>query len=144
VPYEEQLVRLDNFKIDDVKDKAVRSYDSRTALDYLRKGPDPRGTTRNTFKFTDGSTGDVYNALLRALALDPPFVSIGLNEIKERVRSIVVSGDEPEPNVTAALSNVDSDLWKDVKKAPLEWDKEQKQLTIIDPHFYFYPRYIGK
>ena len=34
-----------------------------------------------------------------------------------------------------------SDLWKDVK-APLEWDK--KQLTIIDPHFYFYLRYVGK
>jgi hypothetical protein len=34
-------------------------------------------------------------------------------------------------------------LFKD-GRPPLQWDSNKKQLTVVDPHFYFYLRYKGK
>jgi hypothetical protein len=41
-----------------------------------------------------------------------------------------------------ALGNTPT-LFKD-SKPPLQWDSTKKQLTVVDPHFYFYLRYKGK
>jgi len=135
-PYEQQTVDHTNFDIAKVREKTVRSYDHSTALHYLREGPGERGRARNVYTFQDGSTGDVYTALVRCLTLDPPFVSITLGQIKARVSQIVMEGEMP--NMAAALSHL-NDLFKDDYR-PMEWDGDKELLWVVDPHFYFYLR----
>ena len=139
VPYEQQSVDKDTFNLAAVKAKTGRSYGFDTELHYLREGPKERGRERNTFKFADGESGDVYNALVRALAADPAFVSIGIDEIKARIKKTVVDGGTP--NVAAALTYV-NDLFG--ARRPIEWDEQKQRLSIVDPHFYYYLRLKGR
>jgi len=140
LPYEQQVVTSRTFDLQKVKERTLRSYNYSTQLHYLREGPDERGSPRNMFTFKDGSTGDVYNALVRALAMDPPFLSLSLDGLDDRLTQIVSSGGKP--NVQRTLGYLGS-LFKD-GKAPLEWDSKKKLLTVVDPHFYFYLRFVGK
>ena len=140
IPYEQQEVTPATFDLQRVMERTARSYNYTTQLHYLREGPDERGSPRNMFTFDDGSTGDVYNVLVRALAMDPPFLSLSFDELEERVGEMVRAGGKP--NVQRTLGYLSS-LFKD-GKAPLEWDSKKKLLTVVDPHFYFYLRFTGK
>ena len=140
MPFEHQMIEPANFDLQKVKEKTVRSYNYSTQLEFLKNGPEERGNPRNVYPLRDGSEGDVYEVLVKALASDPPFLTIGLDEVKERVAGIVQAG--AKPNVQMALGYT-PDLFRD-SKPPLQWDSSKKQLTVIDPHFYFYLRYKGK
>jgi hypothetical protein len=141
VPFEHQDVSIPKFDLQKVKDKAARSYNYSTPLDFLRGGPEERGNPRNIFSLADGSEGDVYEILVRALAMDPPFLTISLDELKDRVTKLVGSNGK-QPNVQMALGYTPT-LFKD-SRPPLQWDSMKRQLTVVDPHFYFYLRYKGK
>lgn len=140
-PYEHQEVTLANFDLHKVEDKAVRSYNYSTPLDFLRNGPEERGSPRNIYSLADGGEGDVYEILVRALAMDSPFLTIKLDALKDRVARLVAPGGK-QPNVQMALGYTPT-LFK-ASRPPLQWDSVKKQLTVIDPHFYFYLRYKGK
>ncbi|MEK7706954.1 MAG: hypothetical protein AAB380_03035 [Verrucomicrobiota bacterium] len=59
-----------------------------------------------------------------------------LDELRDRVRSVLV--DSKEPNIRSALQQYDA-LFNN-QAPPLDWDDEKRNLTIIDPHYYFYLR----
>ena len=141
IPFEHQEINSQSFDLQKVKEKAVRSYNHSTSLDFLRNGPEERGSPRNIYKLNDGSEGDVYEILVRALAIDPPFLTISLDELKERVVNLVRQQSQ-QPNIPMALGYT-AKLFKD-GRPPLQWDSNKKQLTVVDPHFYFYLRYKGK
>jgi hypothetical protein len=115
----------------------VRSYDHSTMIDILSQGPETRGTERVEFTSTTNQRWDVYQCLLQALKQDPPFLNLSLDEIRARVRSLLV--DTREPNIRSALQQY-SKLFKPGTSPTLDWDDEKKRLTIIDPHFYFHLR----
>ena len=50
------------------------------------------------------------------------------------MRSLVK--DKREPNIRGALRQL-SGIYKEANP-PIEWDDEKRQLTVIDPHFYYY------
>lgn len=141
IPFEHQQVTSANLDLQAVKDKAVRSYNYSTALDFLRNGPEERGSPRNIYNLEAGSEGDVYEVLVRALAMDPPFLTVSLEELKDRVSKLVADSGK-QPNVQMALGYTPT-LFKD-GKPPIQWDTMKRQLTVVDPHFYFYLRYKGK
>lgn len=140
-PFEHQEVSVASFDLQKVKDKAARSYNYSTPLDFLRSGPEERGNPRNIFNLVDESQGDVYEVLVRALAMDPPFLTVSLDELKDRVTQLVGAGGK-QPNVQMALGYTPT-LFRD-SRPPLQWDSTKKQLTVVDPHFYFYLRYKRK
>jgi hypothetical protein len=57
IPFEHQEVTGTSFDLQNVKDKAVRSYNNSTPLDFLRNGPEERGSPRNIYNLRDGSEG---------------------------------------------------------------------------------------
>ena len=122
-----------------VKSQALRSYNLATNLQLLVQGPPERGSKRLDYKLSDGSEADVYQILVRVLRMDPPFNQLSLDAIKERVRSFL--NDERDPNIRGALQQIDN-IYKDGAAPPVEWDDEKRQLTIVDPHFYFYLRNV--
>jgi hypothetical protein len=120
----------------DVKTRTLRSYQMLSAFHILLNGPPERGSKRLDYELIDGSKADVYQILAHVLRLDPPFLQLSLDEIKQRVRSLVK--DTREPNIRGALQQIEG-IYKDTAP-PIEWDDEKRQLTIIDPHFYYYLR----
>ena len=117
--------------------RAIRSYEQTRALQLLRQGPPTRGRRRRLYRLRSGGRADVYECVLNALKQDPPFVNLGLDELRHRVRNLLAD-DTNEPNVSSALQQYES-LFGD-QPLPIDWDDEKRHLTIVDPHFYFYLR----
>jgi hypothetical protein len=120
----------------EIKTRTLRSYNYATALDLLKQGPPTRGSERLNFHLRDETDADVYQCLIAALRLNPPFLHLSLDELRERVRNLLV--DSKEPNIRSALQQYDG-LFAD-QSVPLDWDDEKRRLTVVDPHFYFYLR----
>src|SRR5260221_1422784 len=66
----------------------------RSLVDVLDSGPRTRGTERKTYKFVDGSEGDVYRCVLKAVAGDPPRLSFPYDDLLKRTAE-VCKGDAP-------------------------------------------------
>jgi len=116
--------------------RTIRSYNYATNFAILKAGPARRGKERTVFKTRAGRNVDVYECLLAAFRLNPPFLQLTLDEIRSRVRDIL--GPSKEPNVRSALQQY-PELFGG-KAPPLDWDDEKRQLTVVDPHFYFFLR----
>jgi hypothetical protein len=101
-----------------------------------RSSWDVHRLVRRVHKSRDGTTGDVYDVLTRILGLNPPFVSISLEDVKARMKGICCEGQDP--NIRAALNQIES-VFKDGGE-PVQWDDDKRLLAVIDPHFYFYLR----
>jgi hypothetical protein len=122
----------------EVKRRTLRSYNHASALQFLRQGPPTRGSERLEYRLRNGGAADVYECLIKAIRLDPPFLYLTLDELRERVRTLLL--DQKEPNIRSALQQYDA-LFEDKEQAlPLDWDDEKRRLTVLDPHFYFYLR----
>jgi hypothetical protein len=121
-----------------IKALTLRSYNYKTSYELLEKGPATRGSDRILYKTEDKFQLDVYQCLIKALSIDPEFLTLSLDDIRDRFRSFLK--DSREPNVRSALQQLDG-LYKDKEmNCPVDWDDEKKSLSIIDPHFYFYLR----
>ncbi len=116
--------------------RAIRSYEQTRALQILREGPPRRGSQRRLYRLRSGGRADVYECLLKALRENPPFLNLGFDQLRERVRKLLV--DTKEPNIRNALQQYES-LFSN-QPLPIDWDDEKRRLTIVDPHFYFYLR----
>jgi hypothetical protein len=131
-------VKLEEINRAEVKTRTLRSYQMPTAFHFLLNGPSERGSKRLDYLLKDATKADVYQILVEVLRRDPPFVQLSLDEIKERMRSLVA--DKREPNIRGALQQIE-EIYRGKKTAPpIVWDDEKRQLTIIDPHFYYYLR----
>jgi hypothetical protein len=120
-----------------VLDRAARSYVNDTALTRLRHGPIRRGQERKLFGFVTADSGDVYELLVRSIAADPPQLSFSFEEIRERA-AVLAPGERPDLLPAMAQWN---DLFEEEDYRPVEWDVEQRELTILDPHLYFWIRH---
>ncbi len=119
---------------------AAASIDYKSTLDALVQGPKERGKQRSIYKFKDGSEGDVYRCILKALSLNPPKLEIEYDDLAQRVRA-VCSGDDVPPmsSVTQSMSH----LFKiagtsTTARPPFEWienDVVRPKLVFVEPHF---------
>jgi hypothetical protein len=131
----EQLV-VSGEMLPEIRRRTLRSYNYQTSYDILKAGPPTRGSERIEYSTKDGTKVDVYECLLLALAMDPPFLTIGLDELRQRIQSFLI-GDK-DPNIRSALQNYEKLFLN--QQCPLDWDDEKRTLSISDPHFYFYLR----
>lgn len=120
-----------------ILDRAARSYVSQTAVLKLRQGPLRRGPERKIFGFVNEGRGDVYELLVRTVALDPPQLRFTYEEIRERA-GLLAPGERPD--LMAPLTQW-NELFEEGDYRPVEWDPEQRQLNILDPHLFFWVRY---
>lgn len=111
---------------------------SRT-VEKLHIGAKERGTQRKEFDLKDGSTGDVYRAILLALVENPPRLSFDYDEIMDRIKGVCTEDSPVGSSVQLALKQMDG-IAKDIKKGTpvLEWDDDK--LEVTNPYFMFYLR----
>jgi hypothetical protein len=109
-------------------------------IEALHSGPKQRGNDRKEFQFIDGSKGDVYRAILMAVAGNPPRLSINYDEMLRRVRGAISTGEGPTgSSVAQALTQMDVIASRIQPSAKVvEWD--ENVLDIVDPYFLFFLR----
>ena len=131
----------------EISDVDYRAALERTTLqtDYSRTveklhiGAKERGTQRKEFNLKDGSTGDVYRAILLALIENPPRLSFDYDEVMDRIKQVCTEESPVGSSVQLALKQMDG-IAKDIKKDTpvLEWDDDK--LEVTNPYFMFYLR----
>lgn len=110
-----------------------------TLTGALHSGPKQRGTERNHFNFTDGSSGDVYRAILLVLANGEPSLSRRYDEIIAEVAEIC-AGEKPYGSSISSTLQQMMGIAQSQSEGQkiLEWENDV--LTIADPYFLFYLR----
>ena len=137
-----EYVRVDVSEADlhSILERTSNFMDFVSLVEALHSGPKQRGNERKQFVFDDGSTGDVYRAVLLAIADDPPRLSITYDEMLRRVRKIIPEGEGPVgSSVAQALVQMGS-IAENIQPnySVIEWD--ENVLDIVDPYFLFFLR----
>lgn len=143
------LEKVDKQKVkqipDEVLEKAFRfstmNLDYETITEVMRQGKNPRGKSRK--KFMTGSMGelDLYGLILEAIAIDPPIVSIGFEELMGRVQSLIIGEDRPTTkSLKDYLKNLQEVLSEKGRAYEvIEWKDDV--LYVLESLFLFYLRW---
>jgi hypothetical protein len=126
-------------------ERTAAATDFRSLVDVLDSGPKTRGTERRTYKFEDGTEGDVYRCILKAVAADPPRLSFAYDEILRRVHGICVSDEPVGSSITGSCLHMSKlALDKFPKERVIDWDEQKLVFDIPDPYLLFYLRWSGR
>jgi len=121
-----------------VLERTSTQTDFSSMTSVLHSGPRQRGTERKEFRFTDGSTGDVYRCVLLAMRGDPPQLSFRYSDMIARTKAVCVNDCPVGSSVAQALAQMNQ-LARTVQEAPvIEWDEDV--LDIVEPYFLFFLR----
>ena len=133
---EDELVKI-------LGETATRT-DHRRMVRQLHGGPALRGKERTQYTFADGTSGDVYRAILLTLASEPPTLSWTYNELATRMAGVVAGA---RPTAQSVYESCEQMAKIALNTAPtervLEWDGVQRVLDIVDPYLLFYLRWSG-
>jgi len=119
--------------------------DFRSLVDALEAGPRARQGDRKTYRFVDGTHGDVYRAILKAIADDPLALSFDYEEVLRRVKA-VCDGESPAgSSVTGACAHMARLAEEQIPSTRvLTWDEQSQVLEIPDPYLSFYLRWSDR
>nr|WP_156446562.1 MULTISPECIES: hypothetical protein [unclassified Bradyrhizobium] len=114
---------------------------SKRAFDRLAAGPRQR-TDRIARSFSDGTQGDIYLAILRAISATGPKLALTYEEVRSKLRELM-SGEIPQSHEVSRVLVKMTEIARDKieGEAVIEWDDDEKILHIIDPFFAFYLRW---
>src|SRR5690606_6133810 len=76
--------------------------DFRSMVRALIAGPKTRGMERRSYPFADGGQGEVYLAVMRAIALDPPRLELDYEELTGRVRRLCPTDAPPGSSIVGS------------------------------------------
>lgn len=114
---------------------------SKVAFNCLSKGPRHR-TDRKERTFVDGTTGDIYQAILLAIAKTGPKTSLTYGEIRSALRYILRDQIPEAHEITRVLDMMTEISKKYIEGEPIvDYDKELSTLYISDPFFAYYLRW---
>ncbi|WP_332747559.1 hypothetical protein [Hydrogenophaga sp.] len=128
-----------------ILEQASASTDFRSLVDVLDSGPKTRGTERRMYQFQDGTTGDVYRAVLKAIASDPPQLSFNYEDLAHRTTQVCAS-DAPTGSSVVGTSHHLSRLALErfPNERAIDWDEQKQILDLPDPYLLFYLRWSGR
>jgi hypothetical protein len=137
-PEKERAVVRDE-QISEALARTSQFSDFTKMLSSLHAGPKARGQERKEHLLTDGSTGDVYRAVLLAMRANPITMSFTYDEIMRRVKAACVDDSPVGSSVTSCLEQMHKISENLQPNAPvLAWDGDN--LDITDPYFAFFLR----
>lgn len=114
-----------------------------TMVANMHQGPKERGSERRVHEFFDGSRGDVYRAILLALASGAPVMEIPYSDLMERIQKVCVGEGPSASSIVSACRQI-SRIARRVapQERVLEWDDQELTgtMSVVDPYFLFYLR----
>lgn len=132
-------------KLKTVFEKTSSNTDFRSLVDVLDSGPKTRGTERKIYSFVDDSSGDVYRAVLKAVATDPPMLSFNYEELVRRTNAVcTIEAPVGSSMVGTCLHISRLAAKKFPNERAIDWDEQKQILDIPDPYLLFYLRWSGR
>lgn len=115
------------------------AFASKAHFEMLKHGPRKR-KDRTQYKFFNGTEGDVYIAVLWALANSGPITNIRYDELKIEIKNIIDSERCPQyQQVSSALEKMQQiSSGSEGRPNLIEWDGISDTLHLLDPYFAFY------
>jgi hypothetical protein len=114
----------------------------RSTYEILVTGPRVRGQDRKEYLFHDGARGDVYEAILKALAVEEPILTVGYDALKKRIES-VCSGEAPRGvSITEALQQMNKAIEEKLSTDRV-FDWNDNYVNLPDPYFLYYLRWAS-
>ncbi len=128
-----------------ILEQASTATDFRSLIDVLDAGPKTRGQERKLYTFRDETSGDVYRAVLKAVAHDPPRLAFAYTNLLERT-AMVCKGESPVGSsvVGTCLHMGRLAQEKFPRERAIDWDEQKLILDIPDPYLLFYLRWSGR
>lgn len=138
-------VDVDAISLHRVLEQTSASTDFRSLVDVLDAGPRTRGTERKTYKFYDGTEGDVYRVVLKALADDPPLLSFPYEELLRRTAKVCEGESPVGSSVTGTCLHMTKLAEeKFPRERAVDWDEQKQVFDIPDPYLLFYLRWSNR
>jgi hypothetical protein len=126
-------------------ERTVPTADFRSLVDVLDSGPKTRGTERKMYQFRDGTEGDVYRCILKAIASNPPHLTFPYDDILDRVHTTCVRDEPVGSSITGSCTQMSKlALEKFPKERVIDWDEQKLVLDIPDPYLLFYLRWSDR
>ena len=122
------------------------TVDFRSLVRAFIAGPKARPGERRKYIHRDGKQGDVYLTLMRALAMDPPRLTLEYAELGKRLEDLCKGHEHPDGasivRTCVALGQIATGFAAPTGP-PLEWDEQEQVLVLPDPYLLFYLRWSG-
>jgi hypothetical protein len=138
-----RAVQLDELGRKEILFLTSNTVDFRTLVRALIMGPRARAGDRRMYVHNDGRRADVYLSVMKALTMDPPFLTIERDEIIRRLE-LICSGAHPDKlsvvNACIAMANI-AQGFASTTAPSLEWDEQAQMLVLPDPYLMFYLRW---
>ena len=118
------------------------STDYRSLVDIIDAGPRTRGVERKIYTFCDGTDGDVYRCVLKAVAADPPRLSFAYGELTRRTAAVCSSDSPVGSSINGTCLHMSRlALDKFPNERAIDWDEQKQVLDLPDPYLVFYLRW---
>lgn len=131
----------DKSKLEEAYKVTTLNLPYKDVVKKLIAGPPTRGQKRKTYDWGDGEA-DIYHILIKAIASNPPIISISLEELKRRIDELLGQAiDKPDKNkIKSAIEQVQTIISSSESIYQVfEWKDEE--IYILDPLFLFYLRW---
>jgi hypothetical protein len=128
---------------------AIRKVCQRTAAtsDYsstvakMKEGPKTRGQDRKAYSLKDGTAIDVYPLVLRAIAIDPPELTLQYSNLQKRIQALCATETPSGSSVTGSCSHIASIANESENRNIIEWSTDNDVFDIRDPYLLFFLRW---
>jgi hypothetical protein len=121
--------------------RAAATSDYSSTVAKMKDGPKTRGQDRKSYLTQDGSVADVYPLILRAIALDPPELTLRYPNLQRRIQNLCPREQPSGSSVTGACSHIASIANESENRNVIEWDGENDVFDMRDPYLLFYLRW---
>ena len=127
--------------IADVCKRTAATTDYSSTVEKMKDGPKARGVERISHLLKDSTIRDVYPIILKAVAADPPTLTIRYKDLQTRIGNICQEGVPSGSSVTGACAHLSDIANAADNRVIVEWDNESDILDIRDPYLLFFLRW---
>lgn len=131
------------FDLGQILEMSSAQTDYSSLVRTVHQGPRVRGMERKVHAFTDGSRGDVYRAVLLALAKNPPLLEIPYQALIDRIASVCPEDPPSGSSVISAckqMAQMARAMHPDQRIIEFDDDAGAGVLSIVDPYLLFFLR----
>lgn len=124
--------------IEKVCEATALMCDHNSVIESMKDGPKSRGEKRKSYLLKDMSELDVYPLILKAIAQDPPELTIRYGNLLTRINNLCYPGKTPSgSSITGACAHMAELANIEANTNCLEWDSESDVFDIRDPYLLF-------
>jgi hypothetical protein len=138
-----RAVQLDELARKEILFLTSCTVEFRALVRAMISGPRARPGERRSYVHRDGRLADVYLSIIRAVAMDPPRLSIDYADLQQRLE-VLCKGAAPDGasvvNACIKLGQIASGFAAFTGPS-FEWDEQQQMILLPDPYLLFYLRW---